>query len=80
MLAIELSDVVVVLIPTSSGSLTRCAGFGEYVDCPKLDKLCNGVVKRPTTGLRCAVRCAGKDVCVGVRAECVAGVADNDVG
>jgi len=83
MLAIEFSEVVVVLIPTSSGSLTWCAGSGEYVVCPKFDKLCSGVVKRPTTGLflaTCFVGCAEKDACVGVRADCIAGGADDSVG
>jgi hypothetical protein len=53
------------------------------VVCPKLDRLCSGVVKRPTTGLflaMCSVGRAEKDACVGVRAECIAGCADDGVG
>jgi hypothetical protein len=85
MLAMELSVVVVVRIPTNSGSLTWCVKFCEYVGWlpEKLCKLCRGVVKSPTTGscfIAWASRYSGKAVCVGVRCECIVGVAEVGVG
>lgn len=80
MLAIEFNAVVVVRIPTSSGSLTWCARLGEYEWPEKLDRLWSGVVNIPMTG-SCLCSCASaKDAAVGVRSECIVGVAEFGVG
>jgi hypothetical protein len=83
MLAIEFNVVVVVRMPTNSGSLTWCARLCEYEGCWWLEKLCrlwSGVVNIPTTGSCLSPRYSEKLACVGVRCECMFGVADVGVG